>query len=139
MTNVNFPNIHKSKKLRRTLTLCNIYGGQWPKCMDSNIFIKILTLLPDNVFRVCVSFFLFFLGVGCDSTHFQIDIASYSTVAIRNEFYKVGTKVSLHCGNDSYLVGPENSTCQASGSWVPEPGRCFLNSKFHYWSHFLKS
>ena len=100
--------------------------------MESNMFIKNSNPVARQCLQSLCIFFLVFLGVGCDSAHFQFDMASYSTVAIRNNFYKVGTKVSFHCGNNSYLVGPENSTCQASGSWVPEPERCFLNSKFHY-------
>ena len=75
---------------------------------------------------------MFFLGVGCDSAHFQIDQASYSTSAIRNEFYEVGTTVIFHCNANAYLVGPNWGTCEASGSWVPEPERCFPYSKFHY-------
>ena len=51
----------------------------------------------------------------------------------------VGTQARCYCSNTSYLVGPRDITCNASGSWDPEPGRCYSNSKFHYWSHFLTS
>ena len=102
--------------------------------MDSNIFIKILTLLPDNVFRVCVSFFLFFLGVGCELAPFQHHLTTYNMSPLRDRFYKVGTEATFSCLDHSYLIGPKKSTCeasgQASGSWVPEPGRC--SRKFHY-------
>ena len=49
-----------------------------------------------------------------------------------NNLYPVGSQAGYFCEIHFYLVGPRKITCQASGSWVPEPGRCIHNSKFHY-------
>ena len=114
------------------------YAGQRQKCMDSNMFIKILTLLPDNVFRVYVSFFLVFLGAGCKRTHLKnygvetYSLVSYNKAKKMNNLYPVGTKATFRCWGNIKLIGPRKSTCQESGSWDPEPGRCDFSRKFCY-------
>ena len=132
-------------------------SGSWvpepPRCIPSRkfyylshfTFINKISIIKkimytDNVFRVCVYFFLVFSGQGCrlvTPTH-GLTRAYWSPTGYRSRtenIYPVDTIVIYTCLINYKLVGSWKSTCQASGSWVPEPPRC-ISRKFYYLSHF---
>ena len=99
---------------------------------DKNAWTVTLKFQNSNpVARQCLQslciFFLVFLG-GCEEvTHI---LAGYNRLKKINNIYPVGTEATFSCGILFKLLGPRKSTCEASGSWDPKPGRC--SRKFHY-------
>ena len=148
-TRVTYTCFNNYKRVGTLISTCEA-SGSWvpepPRCISRKLyylshftFINKISIIKkimytDNVFRVCVYFFLVFSGQGCRLVTPTHGLADAYRSPMEN-IYPVGTRVIYTCLINYKLVGSWKSTCQASGSWVPEPPRC-ISRKFYYLSHF---